>query len=190
MALFTHGTTLEGLKAIMAGAGKSDLVAPWTVSDNDNQMYFYSVDKAIEGNTQDPGDDPHVIGDNLAQCQQQSMENARLQLAAQGKGGKVYIISCEIDPAMLEDDYSCDGMGDSASCMSCSDFEVSSIIQVQECEVSIWHLPYVLACVKGNSMFSWESVDPQLRSLAESITDGFDCLYDRELKTVELSDII
>ena len=75
----THGTTLEGFKAIMAGIGKHDQPNPWTVSDNDDQMYFYDSVAVAEDYGRDEDDLCH--GDSV----NSSFENARLQIAFTGK---------------------------------------------------------------------------------------------------------
>lgn len=183
MALFTHGTTLEGLKAILAGKGKEGLPNPWTVCDNDGQMYFYSVAKHL--------DDYDFDADaTLSGCQRSSMENARLQAAFTGKPTDVYVLTCEIDEESLEDDYSCDGMGDSASQMACADFDPACIVAVHKLDgLSIWQYPAVLACVGGNSLFNWGELDPSLLKLVESVSGGYDELYDQELIEVEKESI-
>jgi hypothetical protein len=180
MALFTHGTTFEGLKAILSGAGKSELANPWTVCDNDGQMYFYAVDKAL--------DEWDTVEDALASCQRASMENARMQAAFTGKPTDVYVLTCEIDSDLLDDDYSCENMGGVASQMACHDFDIGSIISVHKLELSIWDYPTILACLTENELFNWNEVDSRLVELAKNISD-FDSLYEHELEEISKEEL-
>lgn len=183
MALFTHGTTLEGLKAILTGAGKSELSNPWTVSDNDGQMYFYAVEKAL--------DEWDTIEEALESCQRASMENARMQAAFTGKPTDVYVLTCEIDPDLLEDDYSCENMGGVASQMACTDFDIGTVVAVHKLELSIWDYPVVLACMLNNNLFNWGEVDPRLMALAKNVSDdAFDSLYEHELQEVDKEELV
>lgn len=182
MALFTHGTTLEGLKAILSGAGKDGLPNPWTVCDNDGQMYFYAVSKHLEEYDCDEEE-------TLNGCRRSSMENARLQAAFSGKPTDIYVLTCELDSESVEDDYSCENMGGVASQIACSEFNPDCIVAVHKLELSIWDYPSILACVSGNDLFNWGELDTSLMKLVESYSGDYDEMDYHELVEVEKDSI-
>lgn len=194
MALVTHGTTLEGFKAIMAGAGKADLgSAPWTVSDNDGQMYFYDVKSVGEDYGHDY-DEEQTEAIN-ATCNQ-SFEAARLQYAVQGKGGQVVVLICDVPDDMLELDYSCHGNSDAmpnARAVPCSDFDPAWIADIKVADFDQWDCVAALACVWDNDMFNREEVPERLAQLVNQIgySDGlFESLYEFELESVDVQEFV
>jgi hypothetical protein len=194
MALVTHGTTLAGFKAIMAGAGKDDLGhSPWTVSDNDGQMYFFDV-KATGDDYGHDYDDEQTDAINCTA--NQSFEAARLQYAVQGKGGQVVVLICDVPDDMLELDYSCHGDSDAmpnARAVPCSDFDPKWIVDIQVADFDQWDCVAALACVWGNELFNTGSVPLKLAQLVESVKGNYELtesLYDFELVSVDVQEFI
>lgn len=182
----THGTTLEGFKAIMAGIGKHDQPNPWTVSDNDGQMYFYDSVAVAEDYGRDEDDLCH--GDAV----NSSFENARLQIAFTGKSDTAVVIVCEVPEHLIELDSSCENMPHSRS-IQCGDFSPEWITHIYTCGVDIWEIPYILACVVQNHLFNWGDVEEKLVKLANVLAnsdDGFDDLYDYDMALQELDQFI
>lgn len=182
----THGTTLEGFKAIMAGIGKHDQPNPWTVSDNDGQMYFYDSVAVAEDYGRDEGDLCH--GDAV----NSSFENARLQIAFTGKSDTAVVIVCEVPEHLIELDSSCENMPHSRS-IQCGGFNPEWITHIYTCGVDIWEIPYILACVVQNHLFNWGDVEEKLVKLANVLAnsdDGFDDLYDYDMALQELDQFI
>lgn len=200
MALVTHGTTIEGFKAIMSQQGKGVLgVAPWTVSDNDGQMYFYDVHATGEeyghGDPEEEGFD--VFGAIDAACNQ-SFEAARLQYAVQGKGGQVVVLVCDIPDHMLELDYSCHGDSDAmpnARAVACCDFDPSWIVDIQVATFDQWDCVSALLCVWGNELFNRGEVPERLASVVDALDNGnnwalAETLYNYSLESVDVQEFI
>ena len=193
MALVTHGTTLAGFKAIMAGAGKSLEHNPWTVSDNDGQMYFYDVKSVGEEYGHDY-DEEQTEAIN-ATCNQ-AFEAARLQYAAKGQGGQVVVLICDIPDDMLELDYSCHGDSDAmphARAVPCSDFDPKWIVDIKVADFDVWDCVAALLCVWGNELFNRGEVPERLSVIVENCqgVDGlYDCLYGFELESVDVQEFI
>lgn len=196
MALVTHGTTLEGFKAIMAQMGKGVLgVAPWTVSDNDGQMYFFDVRSVGE----DYGHDYDEEQTEAINCTaNQSFEAARLQYAVQGKGGQVVVLVCDIPDDMLELDYSCHGDSDAmpnARAVACCDFDPSWIVDIKVATFDQWDCVAALLCVWGNELFNRGEVPERLANLVDALDNGnnwalTETLYEYSLESVDVQEFI
>lgn len=196
MALVTHGTTLAGFKAIMKGEGKASLgAAPWTVSDNDGQMYFFDVKATGEDygcNINDEGDRE----DAITYTANLSFEAARLQYAVQGKGGQVVVLVCDIPSDLLELDYSCHGDSDAmpnARAIACCDFDPAWIVDIRVADFDQWDCVAVLACIWGNGLFNQGEVPERLAQLVEAVSGDhgfFDSLYDFHLESVHVPTFI
>lgn len=179
MAIVTHGTTLDGFKAIMGNKGKQGLPAPWTVSDNDNQMYFYDAVAVSEEWGDEYSPEP---------AQRQSSEQAVLQLCSGGYGGTVVVLTCDIPDDLLEQDYSCDNM-ENARCIPCDSFDPSWIVEIHTREVDQWVIPLHLACILDNSMFNTSQIPETLLTLAQAV--GYnDCIYEFELDQQDVKSFI
>lgn len=194
MALVTHGTTLAGFKAIMAQMGKGVLgVAPWTVSDNDGQMYFFDVKSVGEDYGHDYDEEQNEAINVTAN---QSFEAARLQYAVQGLGGQVVVLVCDIPDDMLELDYSCHGDSDAmpnARAVACYDFDPSWIVNIQVADFDQWDCVAALACVWDNELFNGGEVPLKLAQLVESVKGNcelFESLYDYDLESVDVQEFI
>lgn len=175
MAILTHGTTLEGFKAIMAGNGKADLPAPWTVSDNDGAMYFYDA-AAVAG---DYGCDEF----DASYARNASYENATLQVAMTAKSGLVVVLTCDIPDDILEVDYSCDNM-EHARSIGCDEFKLEYITAIHICEIDQWSIPFLIQGVIDNPMFNVGELPPKLLKLA-TVCGYDDDHFDYELIEVE-----
>lgn len=191
MALVTHGTTLAGFKAIMAGEGKASLgTAPWTVSDNDGQMYFYS---AIGCYVDWHGEQPEGAVDTTPAANQ-SFEAARLQYAVKGLGGQVVVLVCDIPDDLLELDYSCHGDSSAmpnARAIACCDFDPAWIVDIQVANFDQWDCVPALLCVWSNELFNQGEVPERLAKLIESIghsDDLYEGLYDYSLESVDVQE--
>lgn len=174
----THGTTLGGFKAIMAGVGKHDQPNPWTVSDNDSQMYFYDAVAVAEDFGRE-GDELPCHGDSV----NSAFENARLQIAFTGKSNTAVVIVCEVPEHIIEMDSSCENMPHARS-IQCEEFDPSWITHIYTCDVDMWDAPQILACVSDNDMFNWGEVPEKLVRLSKILAkngDGFDDLYDYDM---------
>ncbi|WYV99615.1 hypothetical protein Kassivere_00106 [Pseudomonas phage vB_PpuM-Kassivere] len=196
MALVTHGTTLEGFKAIMAGNGKCTLgPAPWTVSDNDGCMYFFDV-KSVGA------DYGHDIEEEQTEAIQvtcnQSFEAARLQYAVQGKGGQVVVLVCDVPDQLLELDYSCHGDSDAmpnARAIGETEFDPAWIVDIRVAEFDQWDCVAALLCVWGNDLFNRGSVPERLVSLVNTLDNGnnwelAETLYEYSLESVDVKEFI
>jgi hypothetical protein len=180
---------MQGFKDIIAGKGKSLAASPWTVSDNDGQMYFFDVAATGE-------DYGHSIDDELEDainvtCNQ-SFEAARLQYAVNGQGGQVVVLVCDIPDDMLELDYSCHGDSDAmpnARAVPCCDFDLKWIVDIKVGAFDQWDCVAALACVWGNQLFNHGAVPEKLAALVDNVAgncDGlYDSLYDYELVSVQ-----
>lgn len=157
MAIVYHGTTKENLNRILTGEGKQS--GPWTVSDLDNMMYFWNQSKLLES-----GEDIE-IGIDYA------FDAASTQAALKGENTELYVLECEINDSILEDDYSCENM-EMASCINISDFNLNMIKKVYKADFNKWHAPYHIAWLLGNMYFNQSQViDETLLDIAQTIRD-------------------
>lgn len=193
MALVTHGTTLAGFKAIMAGAGKSLDHNPWTVSDNDGQMYFFDVESVGRDYGHDYDEEQTEA---LNVTANQSFEAARLQYAAKGQGGQVVVLICDVPDDMLELDYSCHGDSDAmphARAVPCDEFNPKWIVDIQVADFDQWDCVAALACVWGNDLFNRDEVPEKLAALVDMVSGNcelYDSLYDFDLQSVDVQEFI
>lgn len=152
-----HGTTEQSYKAIMAGESK--ITGPWTVSDMDSCMYFWPIDKS-------EGDDDDELSEY---CIRMGFESAQVQAAVKGDNTKLYVIACEIPDELLEDDFSCENMSDSASYILCSQFSKDMIVKTLVCDFNQWHSPFIISGLLDNPNFNHYSIEPELLTISESL---------------------
>jgi len=163
--LLVHGTTEKGLKAIMNRQGKDGLAAPWDVSDHDGMTYFHDVKKAMEWADDEEGAE--------LDCVNRCLEQAQLQQAMMAEGGKIYALVVEVPEEwehIVQDDYSCPNMADSASCIPEDMFDPAWIVRVYEDSVNVWTIPFIVAAVIGNPMFQSYRLPEKLVAVAGAVS--------------------
>lgn len=150
-----HGTTEENYKRILKGEDK--LTGPWTVSDKDNCMYFWPLDKA----------------DSKEDAIQHAFEAAQVQAAIRGEDTDLYVIVCEIPDELLQDDYSCENMDSMASYILCSDFDIDMIKEHFISRYNKWYSPFIINGLLQNPHFNRYIVEDTLLLMAESVGDVY-----------------
>ena len=165
--LVYHGTTAQGLQNIINGSEEKH-VSPWTVCDNDGIMYVYPSDKVAREHGLDLEED----FEEVQQCARQTcFEQAQLQVLCNDET-EIFVIEFDIDESLLEDDYSCDNMADSASCFDMKEFDASRIQSIVKHTVNVYHKPFIAVNVIHNHNFNVDALDPELLAAAETISEA------------------
>lgn len=159
-----HGTTTEGLKAILNGDTDKPN-SPWSCSDNDGAMYFYPISKVARSN------DLSDIEDLMHEGVSMALDNASLQ-SLFNDDTELFVIVCNIPKHLLEDDYSCENMADIASFTSCSDWDNRYIKQVFKLDLNKWLKPCLASQVLHNSQFNKWGLDENLLQIAELMSEN------------------
>ena len=103
-----HGMCESSYKRFMNNEGKQS--GPWTVSDRDNLTYLYSVGKAM---LEDYADDNECT---LNIIQDEAIASAIFQCTLKGEQF-LYVLFCNVDPNIVDDDFSCENMEHVADCI-------------------------------------------------------------------------
>lgn len=164
MAILTHGTTEQGLKAILSGSGKT-LCSLWDCSDRDDYMYFYDAKDVAEDYGRDEDED------GTDDAVRQSLENAQLQLVTEGAGGKIFSLVCEVPDDLIELDDSCPNM-QHARRIECEKFDPKWIVAIYTHDVNIWSLPFILSSVITNDLVAEWNVSSELWTMAKLLSDN------------------
>ncbi len=159
-----HGTTDKNLVSIINGIDdKINSVSPWNVSLNDGAFYLWPSDK-LDGNDQE---EKTMLGIDMAfgaaQC-----------AAAISGSNKIYAIMLEVDDELLEDDYSCPNMSDSASYIPLECLDEVKIIGVYECDFDQRFAVFHVAMLWRNEKFNFDEIDSGLYTAAEILANS-DC---------------
>jgi len=156
MATYFHGTTQQGLDAILSGTGKPS--GPWTCSDQDRMAYLWDAEAMIEGEGFD--DNYGVI--------QQAFESAQAQAAILAEDTTLYVLELNIDADTVEPDYSCENMSYAVTINE--DALKGAIVRAYRCEFSKWDAPFLLAGLLDREHFAEGNVeDERLLVLARSL---------------------
>jgi hypothetical protein len=110
-----HGMTEKAYKQWATTDSKpTNVISPWTVSDNDGFTYLHTIDHAmIECSTDDIDEAKHF-------AISQAKESAFIQ-AAVNNDNCVYVIEMELPDELLETDVSCENM-DFCKCIDSGTF--------------------------------------------------------------------
>lgn len=156
--LYLHGTTAEGLAAILKGEEKPN--GPWNCCDRDGLTYLWDVAAMLESGDIEETD--QAIG--------RAFEMAQIQAAIKGEDTALYVLAVDLDPDEVELDCSCEGMGNTAVTVPRRLVTRDRIFSVFRCEFSKWDAPFVLAGLVGRDLFADCNVrDDRLLTLAESM---------------------
>lgn len=158
-SLYYHGTTEEGLKAILNNTGK--IAGPWECSNYDDMMYFFSLNKKMElGGYIDDAD----IHDATLECISDCFNQAKFQLATlEFKDTKLFVLEYELDGDLMQDDKSCDGMEYSAAvCTNTGNIDNSNIKRIWCAHIAKTEIIYTIIELMQRDLFSHESSDRDL----------------------------
>lgn len=160
-----HAMSKTAFNAFMQNKGKTDLIAPWTVSDNDGYMYFYSLQKNLSN-----WDDAEQAAD---ECKRSAYWNAQLQAAISGDS-EIIILGFNLEHSGVDysDDLSCENMQDSADCARCSDITPAMVIEAYKAECNPWLAPFTLAGALDNPYFNIGAIPPLLFKAAQAISEA------------------
>lgn len=180
-----HGTTKAGLEAIINNTG--EIPSLWSCSDRDNRFYVWPFDKIALDYDYDFVDDIDSIHERGI-CQ--AFESAQVQALASDHD-KIYCIEFEIDNDLLQDDDSCENMGN-ASCFDSELLPSVKIVAVYENDFNVYHKPFILCRLLGNIYLNYYDLDKNLVTIAETLKDSgiyLDELYEFNYKSLPLSEL-
>lgn len=178
-----HGMTRKAFEAFKAGKGKSELITPWSVSDNDGCMYFYSAAK-IKNEYCNEGDTDEIL--------QYGIDNAyssgSIQAAMSGDN-EVIVLCLNLSDVCYSDDYSCENMAYIADYANCDSVQMQHVIKAYSLPYVQYMAPFTIAGLLNNNYFNTYDVDPTLLKFAEQISKaGFH--FDEVNETPEATEII
>lgn len=157
MAVYFHGTTQQGLNAILSNAGKP--TGPWNCADQDRLTYLWDSAAMVEG--EDFDDSEGVI--------RQAFESAQIQAAIVGEDNRLFVLEINLPAESVEPDWSCENMHYAVTISELA-LKVSDIARVYVCEFSKWDSPFVLSGLIGREHFADCNVkDERLVLLAKSL---------------------
>lgn len=155
--------TRTAFEAFKAGQGKRDMVAPWSVSDNDGMMYFYSALKV----SQEYGDMPESEYTESMGISR-AYESASIQAALQGET-EIIVLCMDLSEVEYSDDNSCENMAYIADCAACEDVSTAQIVKAYSLPYSQYLTPFTIAGLLDNEYFNLHDIDPVLINIARQI---------------------
>lgn len=158
------GMTKEQYENLLIKGGKGE--SSWSVSDGDNCIYFWNLEKIKEMEYEN--DDDYEASIDYAK--QQAMWSG-LTNVANFKSDYLVILTLSIPENLIDDDDSCENM-DEASCIHINDFDNKFIIEAEQAEVSTMLYPYILCGVTENKYFQLHNNDYLLSKLIEAVKDS------------------
>ena len=179
-----HATTTEGLQNILDNIGYKE-ISPWLCSSNDGAMYFYPTNKYIENHCLGEESEEYIRGGII----RDSLFNGDIQLLWSSQS-EVYIIECEISDELLEDDYSCVNMSDSASYIPLELFSKNMIKSIHKSSISSYWKPVIASPLLSNSEFNQEELDEEIREFASNLIGCEELInqyYDLDRDIVEVT---
>lgn len=158
--------TLEQYENLLVKGGK--YVSSWTVSNYDNCVYFWDVEKIMENE--------EVEKEEAIEISKKSAMESGLVNVANFESDYLIRLELSIPKNLIDDDDSCENMNE-ASCIHINDFVDSFIVGAEKAKVSVMLYPYILCGIIGNKYFEQQFDNPLLSSLIEAVKDT-DAVYD------------
>lgn len=180
-----HGMCESSYKRFMNNEGKQS--GPWTVSDRDNLTYLYSVGKAMLEYDADCNERALNI------IQDDAIWSSILQCALNGEQF-LYVLFCNVDPNIVDDDFSCENMDHIADRILSAKLK-ESVVYVKKYKWNNYFAPFIIAANIGRDYFNVENIDPNILQVAESIENSqvymedalSQCEFQEEFNFVDLS---
>ena len=164
MNTYFHGTTAKNFEILKAK--KNEPVSVWNVSDRDNYLYLWDLEKNLD----EWGGDVDQTRQSMIR---QAFESASLHLLLDDSNCDLFVLELRLDPNEVEDDLSCENMSASCSCIGSSGFDMDDVVAVYKLSFIRWYLPFVLSSALNNRFFNrWMFEETPLGKIAETIANS------------------
>jgi hypothetical protein len=179
MATYYHGTTREGLMAILHGQGKP--CGPWTCSDRDGMTYLWDPERLMAvGEIEEP-----------EEAIRRAFESAQFQAAAMGDDTTLYVLELDLDSEGVDVDASCENM-EHCGAIPSEYITPDRIVRVHAGPFSKWVSPYLLAGRLDSELLNRSAIDEKLLEIAELVARQrifIDDIYEISWSEVDLATV-